>query len=61
MSKTADGDPTYVSSSFTQGTTDWCNAISNRGRYAAVKFQGTSGQQMSLRTVRLDLRGSGQE
>jgi hypothetical protein len=61
MSKTADATPTYVSASFTQGATDWANAISTRGRYAAVKFAGSSGQQLSLRTFRLDLRGSGRE
>lgn len=60
-SKTADATPSYVSATFTQGTTDWANRISKRGRYGAVKFSGTSGQQMSLRTYRLDLRGSGQE
>jgi hypothetical protein len=61
MSKTADGDVTYFSSTFTQGTTDWANRMSYRGRYAAVRFSGTSGQQLSLRTMRLDLRGCGQE
>jgi hypothetical protein len=63
MSKTADGDPSasYVSATHTQGTTDWANCMSRRGRYASIKFTGTSGQQMSLRTVRLDLRGCGQE
>jgi hypothetical protein len=61
MSRTADADPVYVSATYTQGTTDWVNAISTRGRYGAVKFSGTSGQQMSLRTYRLDLRGSGKE
>jgi hypothetical protein len=61
MSKTANGSPSYCSNTFYQGTTDWLNAISSRGRYAAVKFSGNSGQQLSLRTVRLDLRAAGQE
>lgn len=61
MSNTADGTPTYVSGTHTQGTSDWVNAMCRRGRYAAIKFSGTSGPQLSLRTVRLDLRGCGQE
>lgn len=61
MSKTADGEPTYVTATYTQGTTDWANAITKRGRYGAVKFAGTSGQQLSLRSLRLDARECGQE
>lgn len=61
MAKTAAAYPTTSSTTHTQGTTDWANLATARGRYASVRFNGTSGQQLSLRTYRLDLRGSGKE
>lgn len=61
MSNTANGTPTYVSTSYTPGSVDWVSLVSKRGRYAAVKFSYSSTDPVAIRTIRLDLREAGQE
>jgi hypothetical protein len=58
---TADATPTYATAAtYTQGVSNWVNAIAKRGRYLAVKASGTSGQLLALRSFEMDIRGGGQ-
>jgi len=59
-SMTADSTPTYSNAiTYTVGTSNWANAFSTAGRFAAVKYSGTQYARISFRSFDIDLKKRG--
>jgi hypothetical protein len=60
VSTTADGTVTYASgATMTLGTTNWTNAFTVQGRYAALKLSTTTTNAFKVRTVDADYKPGG--
>lgn len=60
VSNTPDGEVAYATAAtHTQGTSNWVNRMTKRGRYLAVKVESPADQVLELRSYELDVRGGG--